>query len=91
LDEKDVGSRSTALQRLFNPASQQTARQNYDMPILLQHSQDDDVIAIDNGMRMRDMLRGLQRNVDWHEYKDGGHWINEPHGVRFPFLRVFYS
>jgi len=50
------------------------------MGIMLQHSRDDDVIAMDNGVRLRDMLRGLGYNVEWHGYEDGGHWVNEPQG-----------
>jgi lysophospholipase II len=85
LKEKDIKSCHTALQRLFDPAQKlkdlPTARENYDMNIMLQHSRDDDVIAIDNGVRLRDMLRGLEYNVEWHGYEDGGHWVNEPQGV----------
>jgi predicted esterase len=51
-------------------------------PILLEHSRDDEVISVENGVQMRDMLGQLGfRSVEWHEYEDGGHWINEPQGV----------
>ncbi|KAK2065114.1 alpha/beta-hydrolase [Colletotrichum caudatum] len=51
-------------------------------PIILQHCRDDTVVPIDNGRCMRDILGqiGLEK-VAWHEYEDGGHWINEPQGV----------
>ncbi|EGR49154.1 uncharacterized protein TRIREDRAFT_32027, partial [Trichoderma reesei QM6a] len=50
-------------------------------PVLLEHCQDDEVVPIANGARMRDLLSQLGISVDWHEYEDGGHWINEPQGV----------
>ncbi|KAM0329512.1 hypothetical protein ACHAQA_004821 [Verticillium albo-atrum] len=51
-------------------------------PVFLTHSTDDEVVPPCNGRALRDGLRaqaGL--NVEWHEYMDGGHWINEPQGV----------
>lgn len=52
-------------------------------PVLLCHSSDDDIVAITHGRRLRDILTRLPRyvEVEWHEYGDGGHWINEPRGV----------
>ncbi|KAK0652396.1 Alpha/Beta hydrolase protein [Cercophora newfieldiana] len=50
-------------------------------PIFLEHCLDDEVIGIDHGTRMRDMLRRLGCEVEWHEYEDGGHWVNEPLGI----------
>ncbi|KAM0278488.1 hypothetical protein ACHAQH_005155 [Verticillium albo-atrum] len=51
-------------------------------PVFLTHSADDDVVPLRNGIALRDALRargGL--DVEWHEYSDGGHWVNEPNGV----------
>lgn len=51
-------------------------------PIFLGHALDDEVVPIDNGKRMRDVLaERLQLTVDFHEYPEGGHWLNEPQGV----------
>ncbi|PTB62301.1 Phospholipase/carboxylesterase [Trichoderma citrinoviride] len=50
-------------------------------PILLEHCQDDEVVPIGNGARMRELLSRLGLSVEWHDYEDGGHWINEPQGV----------
>ncbi|KAI1088199.1 phospholipase/carboxylesterase [Rostrohypoxylon terebratum] len=50
-------------------------------PVFLAHAIDDEVVPIQNGKRMRDILRDLNFSVDFHEYQDGGHWINEPDGV----------
>lgn len=50
-------------------------------PILIEHCQDDEVVPIGNGARMRDLLVRLGISVEWHDYEDGGHWINEPQGV----------
>jgi len=30
---------------------------------------------------MRDTLKELGFGVEWKEYEDGDHWINEPQGV----------
>ncbi|KAI0183906.1 lysophospholipase II [Xylaria flabelliformis] len=50
-------------------------------PVFLGHSLDDSVVPIQNGRVLRDTLRTHMRTVEWKEYKDGGHWINEPQGV----------
>lgn len=49
-------------------------------PVLLCHSTDDDVVPVQNGRALRDIL-GRSQDVEWHEYEDGGHWVNEPRGV----------
>lgn len=60
-------------------------------PILLEHSQDDAVIAIKNGTRMWDTLKKFGfLDVAWHDYGDEGHWINEPRGVD-DFVAFFYA
>lgn len=51
------------------------------IPIFLSHSSDDDVVPVQNGRELRDILLERSQVVDWHEYKDGGHWVNEPQGV----------
>ncbi|KAI1821851.1 lysophospholipase II [Xylaria intraflava] len=50
-------------------------------PIFLSHSADDDVVPIDNGRELRDILRSRRLQVKWREYEDGGHWVNEPQGM----------
>ncbi|KAI1177488.1 lysophospholipase II [Nemania sp. FL0916] len=50
-------------------------------PIFLCHSIDDDVVPIENGRELRDILQSRHYQVEWKEYDDGGHWINEPRGV----------
>lgn len=52
-------------------------------PIFLSHSIDDEVVPVQNGRRLRDILGRFPSalEVEWHEYGDGGHWINEPQGV----------
>lgn len=50
------------------------------MHILLIHSVDDHVVPLENGRHLCDVLKHLH-NVEWHEYQDGGHWVNEPKGV----------
>ncbi|EGX93557.1 Phospholipase/carboxylesterase [Cordyceps militaris CM01] len=50
-------------------------------PVLLGHAADDAVVPMENARRMNQILSALGLNVEWHEYEDGGHWINEPQGV----------
>ncbi|KAK8090556.1 phospholipase carboxylesterase [Apiospora phragmitis] len=50
-------------------------------PMLITHSLDDDVVPVQNGRRLRDILMMQGFAVEWREYPDGGHWINEPQGV----------
>jgi len=50
-------------------------------PIFLAHSADDNIVPIDNGRELRDILKSRQLEVEWKEYADGGHWVNEPQGV----------
>lgn len=61
------------------------------LPIFLGHSRDDSVISVSHGQTLRDTLRGFpnELQVEWHEYEDGGHWLNEPQGVDdiFAFLK----
>lgn len=75
-------------QRVVNPRALKST------PIFLGHSSDDDVVPIKNGRRMRDILvHHLKLAVHFHEYEDGGHWINEPQGVDgiVEFLRTNMS
>ncbi|POS69462.1 phospholipase/Carboxylesterase [Diaporthe helianthi] len=53
------------------------------LPTFLAHSKDDGLISIRHGRALRDSLRRFSDElwVEWHEYEDGGHWLNEPRGV----------
>ena len=53
----------------------------FETPIFLSHSQDDDVVPINNGRELCRVLEDLGFVVGWKEYDDGGHWIKEPQGV----------
>ena len=57
--------------------------QSRPVPIFLAHSRDDTVISVGHGREFRDTLGKFpdQLEVQWHEYEDGGHWLNEPQGV----------
>jgi predicted esterase len=50
-------------------------------PVFLSHSKNDKVIKIKYGEELRDSLKEIGMEVEWHAYKDGGHWVNEPSGV----------
>lgn len=43
------------------------------IPILLQHSEDDDVVPIANGRMMYGCLEEQGMNVKWQQFKEGGH------------------
>lgn len=51
-----------------------------DTPVFLSHSKDDEIVPVQNGRVLRDILKEYH-DVEWHEYEDGGHWVNEPQGV----------
>jgi pimeloyl-ACP methyl ester carboxylesterase len=50
-------------------------------PVFLAYCRDDDVVPVVNGEQLRERLRGLGMEVQWRDYKEGGHWVNEPEGV----------
>ncbi|KAH7357268.1 Alpha/Beta hydrolase protein [Rhexocercosporidium sp. MPI-PUGE-AT-0058] len=62
-------------------------------PVFLSHSEDDDVVPIANGKKLSTTLEKLGMMVSWKQYKDGGHWVNEPEGVDdiVSFIRVVES
>lgn len=51
------------------------------IPILLQHCEDDGVVPIANGKAMRDYLEDMEMDVRWQPFEKGGHWLNEPEGM----------
>ncbi|KAI1307863.1 Alpha/Beta hydrolase protein [Xylaria venustula] len=50
-------------------------------PIFLSHSADDDVVPVENGRDLQDFLKSQGLRVEWREYEEGGHWVNEPQGI----------
>ncbi|TGJ80413.1 hypothetical protein E0Z10_g8350 [Xylaria hypoxylon] len=50
-------------------------------PVFLGHPIDDEVVPIKNGRDLRDTFQSRRFQVEWREYEDGGHWVNEPQGV----------
>ncbi|KAL7935745.1 Alpha/Beta hydrolase protein [Trichoderma chlorosporum] len=75
-----------AIQRLYlgGDSNQQVSllpSQLQSTSVLLEHCQDDDIIAVENGQRMRELLVQLGLSAELREYVHGGHWINEPDGV----------
>ncbi|KAK0705458.1 Alpha/Beta hydrolase protein [Lasiosphaeris hirsuta] len=79
--EEDPQESLAAMQRLYGEQRSSPSPQLISTSILLEHSQDDSVVPIENGTRMRDILGQLGFSVEWHGYEDGGHWVNEPQGV----------
>ncbi len=49
-------------------------------PVLLGHAVDDEVVDIELNRQACAVLELLGMKVQWKEYQDGGHWINEPQG-----------
>ncbi|ROV98070.1 hypothetical protein VMCG_06991 [Cytospora schulzeri] len=84
------GDGKTQLARLYRgsdcgsgPAARSDEDEVNPTPVLLCHSSDDDVVPVQHGRALRDILNRLPGDIqlEWHEYEDGGHWINEPLGV----------
>ncbi|PSK33969.1 Acyl-protein thioesterase 1 [Elsinoe australis] len=50
-------------------------------PVFLAHCEDDEVVPSSNGERMKAIFEQLGAEVEWRQYADGGHWLNEPQGV----------
>ncbi|KAK7956594.1 phospholipase carboxylesterase [Apiospora aurea] len=59
------------------------------IPMLITHSVDDDVVPVQHGRRLRDILMMQGFAVEWKEYPDGGHWINEAQG--WMTWQIFYA
>lgn len=49
-----------------------------DTPVFLGHCERDSVIHVKYGEELRDRLRDIDMQVDWHSYDDDKHWISEP-------------
>jgi len=41
---------------------------NQDIPIFMGHGKFDDLISIDRARQSRDLLKGMNYNIEWHEY-----------------------
>lgn len=52
-----------------------------EMPLLLQHCKDDDVVPVENGEELQKKLEEWGMVVDWKCFEYGGHWLNEPRGM----------
>jgi lysophospholipase-2 len=50
-------------------------------PVLLEHAKDDGVVPVALGQDLHSKLASLGVGVQWREYEDGAHWINEPEGI----------
>jgi predicted esterase len=50
-------------------------------PVLLEHAEDDKVVPVGNGKELSEGLRALGMKVEWQQYVDGAHWVNEPKGI----------
>ncbi|KAI0836360.1 phospholipase/carboxylesterase [Hypoxylon sp. FL0890] len=51
-------------------------------PVFLGHSSNDDVVPVEEGRNLHNTLKERKETVvEFHEYEDGGHWVNEPQGV----------
>ncbi|KAJ3571419.1 hypothetical protein NPX13_g5388 [Xylaria arbuscula] len=73
-----TGLRAQDLQSFEDTSDRKSSRST---PIFLGHSIDDEVVPIKNGRDLRDALQSRRLQVEWREYGDSGHWVNEPQGV----------
>ncbi|KAI9743255.1 MAG: hypothetical protein M1818_003101 [Claussenomyces sp. TS43310] len=78
------------IRTLFNPPFEDSSPQSemahraqsgLGTPAFLAHCEDEDVVPIFHGERLRQGLEEFDMTLTWGAYKDGGHWINEPQGV----------
>ena len=53
----------------------------FEMPLLLQHCKDDEVVPVRNGETLKKKLEEWGGVVDWMCFEEGGHWLNEPGGM----------
>ncbi|KAJ0311367.1 hypothetical protein COL516b_002077 [Colletotrichum fioriniae] len=58
---------------------------NYQMahtPIFLSHARNDPTVPVKNGRALCKALHNVGlKEVEWHEYEYGGHWITEPDSI----------
>jgi predicted esterase len=52
-----------------------------DTPLFMVHWADDDMMDVTLGREMKGLMEALGFSVEWWEYNDGGHWIQEPQGI----------
>ena len=52
-----------------------------EMPVLLQHCSDDGVVPVGNGEALRESLKEMGVRLEFEEFEEGGHWLNEPEGM----------
>lgn len=60
--------------------SNASAKAALTIPVLLCHAVDDEMVDIELKRQACAALKALGMEVEWKEYQDGGHWINEPQG-----------
>ena len=51
------------------------------VPVLLQHCQDDGVVPAANGKHLAEWLGWAGMQVEYECFSTGGHWLNEPQGM----------
>jgi lysophospholipase-2 len=57
------------------------AKDVLETPVLLQHSEDDEVVPVENGEGLAVQLKQCGMSVRWQRFEGGGHWLNEPEGM----------
>ena len=62
-------------------------------PVMLEHCEDDPLVTIDRGRKLRDKLTEWGGEVTWREYPHGGHWFNMSSGPEdaAQFLRQVFK
>lgn len=76
---KDMDARRKAVGALLGVSEVVARRES--CPVFLAHCEDDEVVPSSNGERMKAIFERLGAEVEWRQYADGGHWLNEPQGV----------
>ncbi|OTA95644.1 hypothetical protein M434DRAFT_197066 [Hypoxylon sp. CO27-5] len=75
-------SAALAMMREGQKTSDITGQGKRPTHVFLGHSSNDDIVPVEEGRNLYDTLKQCKETVvEFHEYEDGGHWINEPQGV----------
>lgn len=80
VQEEDKSAALTAIYALELGIITSTTENTHSTPIWMSHSTDDNTVDLQLGISACETLQSLGFSVDFHEYQDGEHWLQEPKG-----------
>jgi len=78
---KKVGAVRDLMTHADSGSGDQSTVLRKDFPVLLVHCEDDYTVDIKQGQRAAKAFERMGAKMEWKEYVDGGHWLNEPKGM----------